>query len=186
MSLLFFNSLLFIFKNFLKYIYSIIIKKFEIILLVNYKYLFQTLFFLKKNSLLRFSLLMDIIGVDKPFSKNRFVLIYKLTSLILNKTILLKISFLQNISISSSLDLYSSAGWLEREVWDFFGIYFYNHSDLRRILTDYGFSGFPLRKDFPLTGYFEISYIDEKKRVVLELLDVTQEFRFFNFTSPWE
>jgi NADH:ubiquinone oxidoreductase subunit C len=129
---------------------------------------------------------MDIVAVDKPFAKNRFIVIYRLNSINFNYNILLNILLMQNESLPSALNLYSSAGWLEREVWDFFGIYFYNHNDLRRILTDYGFVGFPLRKDFPLSGYLEVSYVDEKKRVVLEPLNITQEFRFFNFRSSWE
>ena len=82
--------------------------------------------------------------------------------------------------------LFPSANWLERETWDMFGVFFKNHPDLRRILTDYGFEGFPLRKDFPLSGYTEVRYDDEKKRVVLEPLQITQEYRYFDFLSPWE
>lgn len=90
------------------------------------------------------------------------------------------------ISLPTVSDTFSSANWLEREVWDMYGVFFSGHKDLRRILTDYGFSGFPLRKDFPLTGYSEVRYDDSKKQVVLEPLEVSQEFRLFNFKSPWE
>ena len=166
--------------------FFMIIRKLELVVVISYKFLLQVLSFFKKNSITRFDLLMDIIAIDKPYSKNRFVVLYRLTSEKFNYNILVNVLLMQNTAISTSLKLYSSAGWLEREVWDFFGIYFYNHNDLRRILTDYGFVGFPLRKDFPLSGYMEVSYIDEKKRVVLEPLDVTQEFRFFNFRSSWE
>lgn len=175
-------------KIFLNWLYFIIIKnkKFELVILISFKFLNNILFFLKKSIFTRFELLMDIIAIDKPYSKTRFILVYKLTSICFNYNLLLNINLKQNTGVTSALNLYNSAGWLEREVWDFFGIYFYNHNDLRRILTDYGFSGFPLRKDFPLSGYFEIFYIDEKKRVVLEPLDFSQEFRFFHFKSPWE
>ena len=174
-------------KNSLRYyIYNFILKKDSLTLVFDSKYLINFLLFLKKNTSTRFKLLMDILAVDKPHQRHRFLLVYKLDSIIYNFTIFLNTNLLQNSGISSSIKIYSSAGWLEREVWDFFGIYFYNHNDLRRILTDYGFSGFPLRKDFPLSGYFEVYYMDEKKRVVLEPLDISQEFRFFDFNSPWE
>ncbi len=87
--------------------------------------------------------------------------------------------------ICSATNLYKSAGWLEREIWDLFGIFFYLHSDLRRILTDYGFNGFPMRKDFPLTGFVEISYNDELRRIIYKPLQLAQEFRYFDFQSPW-
>ncbi len=167
-------------------VYYFIFYTSSLALVIAPKNLINVLFFLKKNSLLRFRLLMDILAVDKPHNRHRFFLVYKLDSIDYNYTIFLNTNLAQNEGISSALEVFSSAGWLEREIWDFFGIYFYNHNDLRRILTDYGFSGFPFRKDFPLSGYFEVYYMDEKKRVVLEPLDISQEFRFFDFNSPWE
>jgi NADH:ubiquinone oxidoreductase subunit C len=180
------NNIFFFKKNLIKYISNIVIYKDEITCLIRSNSLFKVLNFLKKNSITRYSLLMDILAIDKPFQQKRFIIVYKLISLTFNSKLYIKINFTQATPIESSLSLYSAAGWLEREVWDFFGIYFFNHTDLRRILTDYGFIGFPMRKDFPLSGYFEILYLDEKKRVILELLDVTQDYRFFNFKSPWE
>lgn len=168
------------------YIFSFLFKKNSLILNIDANFLNKFLIFLKKNSVTKFKLLMDILAIDLPHRRHRFSIIYKLDSLCFNFTIFLSTNILQNQGISSALDIFSSAGWLEREVWDFFGIFFINHNDLRRILTDYGFSGFPFRKDFPLSGYFEVYYMDEKKRVVLEPLDISQEFRFFDFNSPWE
>jgi NADH:ubiquinone oxidoreductase subunit C len=109
---------------------------------------------------------------------------YNFLSISKNNRIILK-SYVKN-SVTSLSSLYNSSIWLEREIWDLFGIFFNQHPDLRRILTDYGFDGFPLRKDFPLTGYVEVRYDDEKKRVLQEPLEVSQEFRVFDFLSPWE
>lgn len=168
------------------YVYSFILNKTSLTLVINPKFLINFLLFLKNNSFTKFKLLLDILAVDKPHNRYRFFLVYKLDSIDYNYTVFLNTNLAQTQGISSALEVFSSAGWLEREIWDFFGIYFYNHNDLRRILTDYGFSGFPFRKDFPLSGYFEVYYMDEKKRVVLEPLDISQEFRFFDFNSPWE
>lgn len=139
---------------------------------------------LESHSNFLFRALMDITAVDHPHRKNRFELVYNFLSITFNLRIILKLNVM--LSAPSLETSFRSANWLEREVWDLFGVIFLGHSDLRRILTDYGFEGHPLRKDFPLTGYFEVRYDDEKKRVVQEPLEVSQEFRLFSFSSPWE
>ena len=141
-----------------------------------FKYLFDN----------NFSSLMDIWGVDYPHRLFRFELNFLLLNLNCSYRIIIRTFTNEYIPISTVSDIYNSADWLEREVWDMYGVYFSGHKDLRRILTDYGFSGFPLRKDFPLTGYTEVRYDDTKKQVVLEPLEVSQELRLFNFKSPWE
>lgn len=139
---------------------------------------------IKLHSNLLYRLLMDVTAVDYPERTKRFELVYNLLSTDFHSRVLFKLK-VKN-SAPSVEGIFKSAGWLEREVWDLFGVVFVGHSDLRRILTDYGFEGFPLRKDFPLSGYVEVRYDDEKKRVVQEPLEVSQEFRLFNFSSPWE
>jgi len=148
--------------------------------------LFKISFFLNKHTNLQFKQLMDLWGVDYLGRNLRFGVLYNFLSVKYNVRIILKTHIKQDTGLMSLSSIYNSANWLEREVWDMYGIFFFNHSDLRRILTDYGFEGFPLRKDFPLSGYTEVRYDDEQKRVVLEPIEVTQEFRYFDFTSPWE
>ncbi|HVH73853.1 MAG TPA: NADH-quinone oxidoreductase subunit C [Stellaceae bacterium] len=133
-----------------------------------------------------FEVLLDICGVDYPDRPQRFEIVYNLLSLKLNQRIRLYVATDEETPVPSAVGLYSSAGWWEREAWDLFGIYFSGHPDLRRIMTDYGFEGHPLRKDFPLTGYVELRYDEEQKRVVYEPVRLTQEFRSFDFLSPWE
>ena len=116
----------------------------------------------------------------------RFEVVYNLLSLSHNQRIRLKVPTDERSPVPSMVQLFNSAGWFEREVWDMFGIFFTDHPDLRRMLTDYGFEGHPLRKDFPLTGYVEVRYDDEQKRVVYEPVKLTQDFRSFDFMSPWE
>ena len=130
--------------------------------------------------------LMDITAVDYPERAERFDVVYQLLSVTQNQRIRVKISVAEGEDVPSATSLFSSAGWLEREIWDMYGIYFCEHPDLRRILTDYGFQGHPLRKDFPLTGYVELRYDDELKRVVYEPVKLTQDFRRFDFMSPWD
>lgn len=149
-------------------------------------YLFQLLWFLKYNTYTRFQVLIDICGVDYPSRKRRFEVVYNLLSTRYNSRIRVQTSVDEITRISSVVSLFPSAGWWEREVWDMFGVYFITHPDLRRILTDYGFEGHPLRKDFPLSGYVEVRYDDSEKRVVSEPIEMTQEFRYFDFASPWE
>jgi len=148
--------------------------------------LIGTLKFLRDDANCQFKQLMDLCGVDYPEHDHRFCIVYNLLSLTHNNRIRVKTWTDENTPIPSATGLFSAAGWWEREAWDLFGIYFTDHPDLRRILTDYGFEGHPLRKDFPLTGYVEVRYDDEQKRVVYEPVKLTQEFRTFDFQSPWE
>ncbi len=148
--------------------------------------LLQVLGFLRDDPKCRFAVLCDICGVDYPDRPLRFEVVYNLLSLSLNQRIRVKIETDEEHPAPSAVGLYSCAGWWEREAWDLFGIYFADNPDLRRILTDYGFEGHPLRKDFPLTGYVELRYDEERKRVVYEPVRLQQEFRTFDFLSPWE
>jgi NADH-quinone oxidoreductase subunit C len=148
--------------------------------------LLQVLRFLQDDPKCRFSILCDICGVDYPDRPQRFDVVYNLLSVSLNQRIRLKLETDEEQPVASASALYSSAGWWEREAWDLFGIFFSDHPDLRRILTDYGFEGHPLRKDFPLTGFVELRYDDDQKRVVYEPVRLKQEFRSFDFISPWE
>jgi NADH-quinone oxidoreductase subunit C len=148
--------------------------------------LLEVLRFLRDDPKCRFSVLCDICGVDYPDRPQRFDVVYNLLSVSLNQRIRLKLETDEEQPVASATSLYSSAGWWEREAWDLFGIFFSDHPDLRRILTDYGFEGHPLRKDFPLTGFVELRYDDDQKRVVYEPVRLKQEFRSFDFISPWE
>jgi len=146
----------------------------------------EMLRFLRDDPKCRFSVLCDICGVDYPDRPQRFDVVYNLLSLTHNQRIRLTLETDEEQPVASATALYSSAGWWEREAWDLFGIFFSDHPDLRRILTDYGFEGHPLRKDFPLTGFVELRYDDDQKRVVYEPVRLKQEFRSFDFISPWE
>lgn len=149
-------------------------------------FLKKVLRYMRFNSELQFTELLDIIGVDFPHRSERFNLVYSLLSFFLNIRVHVQVCLNEFTSVDSSTPLFNSAGWLEREIWDMYGIFFCDHQDLRRILTDYGFEGFPLRKDFPLTGFTEVRYDDERRGLVYEPLETAQEFRYFDFTSPWE
>jgi NADH-quinone oxidoreductase subunit C len=133
-----------------------------------------------------FRILVDICGVDWPQREKRFDVVYHLLSLTGNARIRVKAKLSEGESIPSVISVYPAAGWFERETFDMYGVAFTGHPDMRRILTDYGFSGYPLRKDFPLTGYVELRYDDELKRVVYQPVQLVQEFRDFDFMSPWE
>ena len=133
-----------------------------------------------------FKILVDICGVDWPQRDKRFDVVYHLLSLTRNARIRVKAKVAEGEGISSVIGVYPAAGWFERETFDMYGVAFADHPDMRRILTDYGFSGYPLRKDFPLTGYVELRYDDELKRVVYQPVQLVQEFRDFDFMSPWE
>jgi len=146
----------------------------------------RVLKFLRDDPKCRFTLLCDICGVDYPDRPLRFEVVYNLLSMSLNQRVRLKVETDENEPVPSATGLYSSAGWWEREAWDLLGIYFAGNPDLRRILTDYGFEGHPLRKDFPLTGYVELRYDEQQKRVVYDPVRLQQEFRSFDFLSPWE
>uniref|UniRef100_A0A2I8B6M3 NADH dehydrogenase [ubiquinone] iron-sulfur protein 3 n=1 Tax=Mielichhoferia elongata TaxID=67235 RepID=A0A2I8B6M3_9BRYO len=169
-----------------KWIHQFQKSKHENILYTNPDYLFQLLWFLKYHTNTRFQVLIDIGGVDYPSRKQRFEVVYNLLSIQYNSRIRVQTSVDEITPICSAVNIFPSAGWWEREVWDMFGVYFSDHPDLRRILTDYGFEGHPLRKDFPLSGYVEVRYDDSEKRVVSEPIEMTQEFRYFDFASPWE
>jgi len=146
----------------------------------------RVLKFLRDDPKCAFNVLCDICGVDYPDRPMRFEVVYNLLSMPLNQRIRIKVDTDEDQAVPSAVGLYSSAGWWEREAWDLFGIYFADNPDLRRILTDYGFEGHPLRKDFPLTGYVELRYDEEQKAVVYEPVRLPQEFRNFDFLSPWE
>ncbi|XP_053684633.1 NADH dehydrogenase [ubiquinone] iron-sulfur protein 3, mitochondrial [Sabethes cyaneus] len=142
--------------------------------------------FLKDNHLAQFSNLVDIAGMDIPSRQYRFEVIYNILSLRYNARIRVKTYTDELTPIDSCNEVFKAANWYEREIWDMYGVFFANHPDLRRILTDYGFEGHPQRRDFPLTGYVELRYDDEKKRVVCEPLELAQEFRKFDLSAPWE
>ena len=133
-----------------------------------------------------FKILVDLCGVDWPQREKRFDVVYHLLSLTRNARLRVKAKVGEGESIPSVISVYPAAGWFERETFDMYGVAFSDHPDMRRILTDYGFSGYPLRKDFPLTGYVELRYDDELKRVVYQPVQLVQEFRDFDFMSPWE
>lgn len=142
--------------------------------------------FLKDDANCQFLTLLDVCGVDYPDDDERFEIVYHLLSLTHNNRVRVKLRTDEDSPVASVTSLFNAANWWEREVWDMFGVAFSDHPDLRRILSDYGFEGHPLRKDFPLTGYVELRYDDEQKRVVYEPVKLTQEFRTFDFLSPWE
>jgi NADH dehydrogenase (ubiquinone) Fe-S protein 3 len=142
-------------------------------------------FFLKYHTNCQYKVISDICAVDYLNKINRFEIIYNLLSIRFNTRIRIKIIINELQTINSITNIYKAASWWEREVWDMFGIFFLNHPDLRRILTDYGFEGHPLRKDFPLSGYLEVYYSELKKRVVYEPIQLSQKYRLFEFNSPW-
>jgi NADH-quinone oxidoreductase subunit C len=146
----------------------------------------RALTFLRDNPALRFSILIDLCGVDYPERASRFDVVYHLLSIAENARIRVKLETDETTPVPTVTSVFPVADWFEREAYDMYGILFLGHPDLRRILTDYGFSGYPLRKDFPLTGYVEVRYDDEQKRVVYEPVQLVQEFRNFDFMSPWE
>jgi len=146
----------------------------------------RLLAFLRDDPQCLFQVLVDICGVDHPERPARFDVVYNLLSVKNNQRIRVKVEADEESPVPSVTGIFSAAGWFEREAWDLFGVYFADHPDLRRILTDYGFEGHPLRKDFPLTGYVELRYDETQKRVVYEPVKLKQEFRSFDFESPWE
>jgi NADH-quinone oxidoreductase subunit C len=141
---------------------------------------------LRDDAACDFKILVDLCGTDWPQREKRFDVVYHLLSLTRNQRIRVKAEVGEKEAIPSIISLYPAANWFEREAFDMYGIAFDGHPDLRRILTDYGFSGYPLRKDFPLTGYVELRYDEELKRVVYQPVQLVQEFRDFDFMSPWE
>ncbi|MEO0800341.1 MAG: NADH-quinone oxidoreductase subunit C [Pseudomonadota bacterium] len=141
---------------------------------------------LRDDPIGRFEVLIDLCGVDYPARAERFDVVYHLLSMHNNQRLRVKVMTDEATPVASIVDVYPAADWYEREAYDMYGILFADHPDLRRLLTDYGFSGYPLRKDFPLTGNVEVRYDDEQKRVVYEPVKLMQEFRDFDFESPWE
>ncbi len=158
----------------------------QIVINLGKKDLLKLILFLKNHPILKFKQLVDILGVDYPSKDKRFEVIYLLLSHEINSRITIKIQIKDGESAPSITEIFLSANWLEREVFDMYGIVFENHPDLRRILTDYEFEGFPLRKDFPLTGHTEVRYDDEIKKVIYEPVKLAQAYRNFDFESPWE
>jgi NADH-quinone oxidoreductase subunit C len=162
------------------------IKLGELIITAHRGSIVKVLTFLRDDANCQFKQLMDLCGVDYPDRDERFEVVYNLLSPKLNQRVRVKVTTDEDTPVPSVTGVFRSAGWYERETWDLYGIFFSDHPDLRRLLTDYGFEGHPLRKDFPLTGYVEVRYDDEQKRVVYEPVRLTQEFRSFDFLSPWE
>ena len=148
--------------------------------------LLDVLVFLKNNASAKFRQLIDITAVDYPEENERFKVVYLLLSHEFNNRVILTYSINENEVIPSITEIFPSANWMEREVFDMYGIKFKNHPDLRRILTDYNFEGFPLRKDFPLTGHNEVRYNEDEKKVIYEPVKLEQNYRNFDYTSPWE
>lgn len=170
-----------------KYIKKVQLKKGEYNLyLRNDQDIEKVLFFLKYNINSQFKLLMDILGIDNMQKyNNRFEISYNLLSVKYGSRIHVKVHVDEFRPVNSVMKIFKSANWYEREIWDMFGIFFKNHKDLRRILTDYGFEGFPLRKDFPQTGYVELRYNNDYKHLIYEPVELSQDFRSFDFLSPW-
>jgi NADH-quinone oxidoreductase subunit C len=158
----------------------------ELTVVVNAGAIVRVLTFLRDDDQCGFTCLVDVCGVDWPQRERRFEVVYNLLSVRLNLRIRVKLETDAQTPVPTATGVFPSAGWYEREAWDLFGIYFSDHPDLRRLLTDYGFEGHPLRKDFPLTGHVEVRYDDEQKRVVYEPVKLAQDFRRFDFLSPWE
>jgi len=158
----------------------------EVVMCCNVADITHILKSLRDDEYLEFTQLSDITAVDYPEREARFEVVYQLLSVKLNKRIRVLVAVDENDIIPSAVPLFRSADWAEREIWDMFGIFFSGHPDMRRLLTDYGFEGHPLRKDFPLTGYVEVRYSEAERRVVYEPTSLVQEFRDFDFLSPWE
>jgi NADH-quinone oxidoreductase subunit C len=158
----------------------------ELVLWTERAVIVRMLTYLRDDPHLLFKQLVDLCGVDHPDRPERFEVVYNLLSLKHNRRIRVKVTTDETQPVPSVTSVFSSANWYERETWDLFGVYFSDHPDLRRLLTDYGFEGHPLRKDFPLTGYVELRYDEDQKRVVYEPVKLKQEFRSFDFLSPWE
>ena len=162
------------------------IKHDQLYININEKNLMDVIFFLKTNSESKFRQLIEITAVDYPEKDRRFTVVYLLLSHENNKRIIVDYNIKENEVVSSITSIFPSANWMEREVFDMYGIEFKNHPDLRRILTDYGFKGYPLRKDFPLTGHNEVRYSEEEKKVIYETVKLEQNYRNFDYESPWE
>lgn len=161
-------------------------EKDELVLVVKAQDVVNVLQFLRDDKECQFQVLVDVCGVDYPDRSQRFEVVYNLLSMRQNNRARVKVSVGEDELVPTVTGVFSSAGWFEREAWDMYGIPFAGNPDLRRILTDYGFEGHPQRKDFPLTGYVELRYDEEQKRVVYEPVQLAQDFRRFDYLSPWE
>lgn len=167
-------------------VFKIQIHQKEISFIIKKNHLFLVLTFLKNHMQYQFKVLSCISSADYPFNKHRFKVVYELLSIRFNTRLRIKIIIDELSPVESCESIFPSAGWYESESWDMFGISFYNHSNLTRLLTDYGFEGYPLRKDFPLSGFIEVSYDYTRKRVINDRIELSQEYRAFKFVSPWE
>lgn len=167
-------------------IYSVNYDRGEITVIVPNSKLYSVINFLKSNTNCQFRTIIDICVVDYPERENRFEVVYNFLSVRYNTRLRVKTSVNEITPVESISSIFKGANWFEREAWDLFGVFFSGHPDLRRILTDYGFEGHPLRKDFPLSGYVEVRYDEIQKRVVCEPIELSQEYRDFNFASPWD
>ena len=162
------------------------IKHEQLYINIDSKNLTDVTLFIKTNANTKFRQLIDITAVDYPENTQRFKMVYLFLSHEFNQRIILKYSISENEIVSSLTSIFPSANWMEREVFDMYGVSFKDHPDLRRILTDYGFEGHPLRKDFPLTGHTEVRYSEEQKKVISEKVKLEQNYRNFDYESPWE
>lgn len=167
------------------WIQNVFVVKNEIILYTLPKHLYSLVYFLRNHTNALYQTVPDITAIDYPENDDRFEVVYNLTSVVYHHRIRIKTLVNETTPLPSLTCIFKGINWMERETWDMFGIFFYNHPDLRRILTDYGFEGFPLTKNFPLSGFMEVRYDDEAKRVVNEPIEVSQEFRNFDMITPW-
>lgn len=158
----------------------------ELMITARAEQIIKVVTFLRDDPQCLFKVMVDICGADFPERPKRFEVIYNFLSMVHNQRVRVKVEADDQTPVPSITGLHNSANWFEREVWDMYGVMFDGHPDLRRLLTDYGFEGHPLRKDFPLTGFVEVRYDDERKRVVYDPVKLPQEFRTFDFLSPWE
>ena len=158
----------------------------QVFLTIDSEDLLEVILFLKNNNNMNFKQLIDITAVDYPENERRFKLVYLLLSHEFNSRVVIDFQINENEMVSTLTSVYPSSNWMEREVFDMYGIKFNDHPDLRRILTDYGFKGHPLRKDFPLTGHNEVRYSEDEKKVVYEKVKLEQNYRNFDYESPWE
>lgn len=169
-----------------KYVYALIIKPYKFFCIINSRWLHSFIFFLKQCSIIKMQSLTDLVIADHPTAvAGRFTLSYHLLSYVYNQRLVLRTFTNALHPVFSVSSIYPSANWIEREAWDMYGIKFLLHPDLRRILTDYGFQGHPLRKDFPLVGFVEVRYDDSYKCILLEPVELSQDYRFFSLKNPW-
>jgi NADH dehydrogenase (ubiquinone) Fe-S protein 3 len=184
-NVLFYNLIYFVQQNIPKFLFSIVLDKYTYIFSTTEKYLKFLFYFFKKHFQLQYRVLVDIAAVDLYTKQFRFQLNYIVLSMFFCTRLLVKVQVKNFQSVPSLVSLYNSSNWMEREVWDLFGIWIKNHSDLRRILTDYNFFGHPLRKDFPLTGFYELYYDEYYKSIITLRLSLQQHFRFYNYKLTW-